>query len=119
MHTTGVATKADVLSVRVKLNEGEMVQTKVDNGLSLSRMLLNQICGLPTDTIVMLKEEVADTDVEEVPTESLERVYSRRPEVASLQLATDIYKKGEDSFIRVFADDCFNGELFEQHAFFL
>lgn len=95
MHTTGVATKADVLSVRVKLNEGEMVQTKVDNGLSLSRMLLNQICGLPTDTIVMLKEEVADTDVEEVPTESLERVYSRRPEVASLQLATDIYKKKE------------------------
>ena len=95
MYTTGVATKADVLSVRVKLNEGEMVQTKVDNGLSLSRMLLNQICGLPTDTIVMLKEEVADTDVEEVPTESLERVYSRRPEVASLQLATDIYKKKE------------------------
>ena len=95
MHTTGVATKADVLSVRVKLNEGEMVQTKVDNGLSLSRMLLNQICGLPTDTIVMLKEEVVDTDVDEVPTESLEQVYSRRPEVASLQLATDIYKKKE------------------------
>ena len=95
MHTTGVATKADVLSVRVKLNEGEMVQTKVDNGLCLSRMLLNQICGLPTDTIVMLKEEVADTDVEEVPTESLEQVYSRRPEVASLQLAADIYKKKE------------------------
>ena len=95
MYTTGVATKADVLSVRVKLNEGEMVQTKVDNGLSLSRMLLNQICGLPTDTIVMLKEEMADTDVEEVPAESLERVYSRRPEVASLQLATDIYKKKE------------------------
>lgn len=90
MYTTGVATKADVLSVRVKLNEGEMVQTKVDNGLSLSRMLLNQICGLPTDTIVMLKEEMADTDVEEVPAESLERVYSRRPEVTSLQLATDI-----------------------------
>ena len=95
MHVTGVATKADVLSVRVKLNEGEMVQTKVDNGLSLSRMLLNQICGLPTDTIVMLKEEVADTDVDEVPMESLEQVYSRRPEVASLQLATDIYKKKE------------------------
>jgi len=77
------------------MHEGEMVQTKVDNGLSLSRMLLNQICGLPTDTIVMLKEEVADTDVDEVPMESLEQVYSRRPEVASLQLATDIYKKKE------------------------
>ena len=56
----------------------------MDNGLSLSRMLLNQICGLPTDTIVMLKEEMADTDVEEVPAESLERVYSRRPQVAKL-----------------------------------
>jgi len=33
--------------------------------------------------------------VEEVPAESLERGYSRRPEVASLQLATDIYKKKE------------------------
>lgn len=97
MHVTGVATKADVLSVRVKLNEGEMVQTKVDDGLSLSRMLLNQICGLPTDTIVQLKEEVtgADTDVEKVPGVSLAQVYSRRPEVASLQLATDIYKKKE------------------------
>lgn len=95
MYTTGVSTKADVLSVRVKLNEGEMVQTKVDNGLSLSRMLLNQICGLPTDTIVQLKEEVVDTDVEEVPGESLEQVYNRRPEVASLQFAADIYKKKE------------------------
>lgn len=95
MYTTGVATKADVLSVRVKLNEGEMVQMKVDNGLSLSRMLLNQICGMPTDTIVTLKEEVVETGVEEVPRETLEQVYSRRPEVASLQLAADIYRKKE------------------------
>ena len=28
MHVTGVATKADVLSVRVKLNEGEMVKRR-------------------------------------------------------------------------------------------
>lgn len=95
MHTTGVATKADVLSVRVKLNEGEMVQTKVDNGLSLSRMLLNQICGLPTDTTVLLKDELADVEEEKVPVISLETVYSLRPEVASLQLVTDIYKKKE------------------------
>lgn len=58
-------------------------------------MLLNQICGLPTDTIVTLKEEMTDTEVEEVPEETLDQVYSRRPEVASLQLAADIYKKKE------------------------
>ena len=36
----GVATQADGLSVKVKLNEAEMAQTKVNNGLALSRMLL-------------------------------------------------------------------------------
>lgn len=95
MLETGVATKADVLSVRVKLNEGEMIRTKVENGLSLSRMLLNQLCGLPTDTLVTLVEEVDDACMEEVGEEDLERVYARRPEVASLQLAVDIYKKKE------------------------
>lgn len=95
MLETGVATKADVLSVRVKLNEGEMIRTKVENGLSLSRMFLNQLCGLPTDTLVTLVEEVDDACMEEVGEEDLERVYARRPEVASLQLAVDIYKKKE------------------------
>ena len=42
----GVATEADGLSVKVKLNEAEMAQTKVENGLALTRMLLAQICGL-------------------------------------------------------------------------
>ena len=41
----GVATEADGLSVKVKLNEAEMAQTKVENGLALTRMLLAQICG--------------------------------------------------------------------------
>ena len=95
MLETGVATKADVLSVRVKLNEGEMMQTKVENGLSLSRMLLNQLCGLPADTLVMLAEEVGDARLDEVKTEEMEQVYARRPEVASLQVAMDIYKKKE------------------------
>lgn len=95
MLETGVATKADVLSVRVKLNEGEMIRTKVENGLSLSRMFLNQLCGLPTDTLVTLVEEVDDACMEEVGEEDLERVYACRPEVASLQLAVDIYKKKE------------------------
>ena len=49
MINEGVATEADGLSVKVKLNEAEMAQTKVDNGLALSRMLLAQICGLPLE----------------------------------------------------------------------
>jgi outer membrane protein TolC len=47
MIDEGVATKSDGLSVEVKVNEAEMTLTKVDDGLVLSRMLLNQLCGLP------------------------------------------------------------------------
>jgi len=39
MIAEGVATKADGLSVRVKVNEAEMTLTKVEDGLSLARML--------------------------------------------------------------------------------
>lgn len=96
MHTTGVATKADVLSVRVKLNEAEMLRTKVENGLSLSRMFLNQVCGLPADSAYQLKEEMIDVAPSfQLGTVTLEDVYKNRPEVASLQLATEIYKKKE------------------------
>lgn len=47
MITEGVATKADGLSVKVKVNEAEMKLTQIDNGLSLSKMVLCQLCGLP------------------------------------------------------------------------
>ena len=41
----GMATKATLLSVDVKLNEANVALTKVNNGLALTRMLLNQVCG--------------------------------------------------------------------------
>lgn len=60
MITEGVATKADGLSVKVKVNEAEMKLTQVDNGLSLSKMVLCQLCGLPLNDEIRL----ADEDVE-------------------------------------------------------
>lgn len=95
MYTTGVATKAELLSVNVKLNEGEMIQMKVENGLSLSRMLLNQICGLPADTICSLREEIIRPEPAPAPEFSMDQVYNNRPEIRGLLLATDIYKKKE------------------------
>lgn len=95
MEETGMATKADVLSVKVKLNQGEMILTKVEDGLSLSRMVLNQICGLPIDTVIPLREEHMDMKIKEVSDVDIQQVFNRRPEVASLTLATDIYKKKE------------------------
>ena len=96
MIAEGVATKADGLSVKVKVNEAEMTMTKVDDGLSLARMLLCQLCGLDLSSPITL----ADEQEENLPLSSiaangidLEQVYSLRPEVRSLELAAEIYKQ--------------------------
>ena len=60
MIAEGVATKADGLSVKVKVNEAEMTLTKVEDGLSLSRMLLCQLCGLDLSSPILLKDEKED-----------------------------------------------------------
>lgn len=96
MYETGVSTRADLLSVKVKLNQAQMTLLKVGDGLNLSRMVLNQICGLPVDTVFMLQEEVLNVlPVAEPVQPDLEQVYNNRPEISSLTLATDIYKKKE------------------------
>lgn len=97
MITEGVATEADGLSVKVKLNEAEMAQTKVDNGLALSRMLLAQVCGLPLDESFAL----ADENIESLPAMSSEvaadvsEAFMNRDELRSLDLASKIYKRKE------------------------
>lgn len=93
----GVATQADGLSVKVKLNEAEMAQTKVNNGLALSRMLLAQLCGLPlTDTLTLADEQLDNFPVEERTTSvDMNLAFMNRNELKSLDLASKIYKKKE------------------------
>lgn len=57
MIAEGVATRSEGLSVSVKVSEAEMALQKVDDGLVLSRMLLCQMIGLPTDEPVVLEDE--------------------------------------------------------------
>ncbi|MDU1904245.1 MAG: TolC family protein [Dysgonomonas sp.] len=97
MEEEGVATKADVLSVKVKENEAEVALTKVDNGLSLSRMLLNQLCGIPIEeTITLTDENSSITGIQQVPVvPSIEEAWQNRPEIKSLELATKIFKGKE------------------------
>lgn len=91
----GVATKADGLSVRVKVNEAEMTLTKVEDGLSLARMLLCQLCGIDLSSPITL----ADENMEDIPLLTtdphfdLSTAYENRPEIRSLELATQIYKQ--------------------------
>ena len=97
MISEGIATQSDGLTVEVALNEAEISLTKVENGLSLSRMLLAQLCGMPIDTIFRLSDE----ELSEVPSlpplsYDINRVYDRRNEIRSLGYLTQIAKEQQN-----------------------
>lgn len=95
MVAEGVATKTDELSVKVKVNEAEMTMTKVENGLSLSKMVLCQLCGIPLDTPITLADEsmenitLPDTYIQG----NVNTALSNREELKSLELASKIYRQ--------------------------
>lgn len=93
MVNEGVATRANQLSVDVKLNEANVDLTKVDNGVTLSRMLLAQLCGLPVNSPMILADEGRDElGATLMPTTiNMDEVYGKRHDVRSLELATRIY----------------------------
>ena len=79
----GMATRSDLLTVDVKLNEAKITLTRVDNGLTLSRMALAQICGLPVSTVMTLADEdSADVASDVAPQPyNIEDVYARRSDL--------------------------------------
>lgn len=93
MIREGVATRSDGLSVSVKVNEAEMMLMKVDDGLTLSRMLLNQLCGIPLNEAVTLAEEETDniSTTNDMPTQQTN--FDNRPELKMLQNTVDMGKQ--------------------------
>ena len=97
----GVATKASGLSVSVKAGEAEMTLTKVDNALTLSRMALCRLCGMPLDTPITLEDEkleelpplqTAATDAQTDTTTA----FAHRPELQMLESALTISRRQVD-----------------------
>ena len=90
LKAQGMVTQADVLSVSVKLNEANVDYLKVQNGLSLARMLLAQLCGLPVTAVFTLEDENLDnfalTDIPETKYDMAD-VWARRNDVQALELA--------------------------------
>ena len=91
----GFAIPSDALTIKVKMNEAEMLYTKATNGLALAKMLLCKECGLPLDSEITLADETLDAiPVPQMsPVISDEEVYAARPEIRSLDLAKKIYDK--------------------------
>lgn len=92
MIVEGFATKADGLSVKVKVNEANVALIQVDNGIEILKMKLCQLCGLPLDTQVVLADEnnenlsiIADSEISEGDS------WENRPELSALGKSIHIY----------------------------
>ncbi len=93
MVNEGFATKADALSVKVKVNEAKMTIVTIDNGIEILKMLMCQLCGLEITSEITLADEsiemptFADTPIDEQDV----NLYNSRPELRSLLTAVNIY----------------------------
>ncbi len=95
----GVATRADGLKVDVAVNNAEMTVTQVEDGVSLAKMYLCQLCGLPLDGSITLADEqnignsitlTAEELAAPTSSASEDSLHSNRPEVRLLENAVDL-----------------------------
>ncbi|MBO7561593.1 MAG: TolC family protein [Bacteroidales bacterium] len=75
----GVATKGDLLNVKVKLNEANLALTRATNGVTLSKMALFRVCGLDLDGDFGL----ADEDITQGQAQELDPAYNRAQAIDS------------------------------------
>ena len=94
MIDEGLATKAEALKVKVKLNEADITLTKAEDGLNLSKMALNQLCGLPLDESFSLVDENLSDDTE-IKLIAVEQALHNRPELKALTQMENMAKSNE------------------------
>lgn len=101
MINEGVATKAEALKVRVKLNEADITMTKAEDGLNLSRMALNQLCGIALDDVYTLADQdlAAETITRLIP---IDQALNNRPEIKQLIQMENIAKSNEKIMVSRF-----------------
>lgn len=96
---SGVATKADGLTVRTKLSEAQLKLSQVQNGLDLSRMLLGNLCGTEeVQTKKLVDEDLINTpslveSKDHDPSPDIDEALERRSEIRSLRIVDSIYAK--------------------------
>lgn len=97
LHANGMATRSDILNVEVKLNEARIAYTKVSNGLSLSKMALQQLVGLPIgEPLTLTDEEAMETPrLEYLPDYNMADVYQRRQDLEALRQSINLMRGKE------------------------
>jgi len=84
-YNEGIITNNDVLKAKVKKNEVELLLQKAENGLVLSRMLLNQIIGFPLDTVITLNDSLSGFSGNDYTTDQITKAFTNRPEIKILE----------------------------------
>jgi len=95
MIEEGVATKSEALKIRVKLNEADITLTKAEDGLNLSRMVLNQLCGMSLDETYTLADEELNSETIIAQLIPIEQALNNRPEIKALTQVENIAKSNE------------------------
>ena len=90
----GLATKSDLLKVATKRGEADVKKLQAENGLTLSRMALAQICGLPLGELFTVDD--SDLETNTLPADRLDAssYVDRRSE---MQLFEEIEKIAKSS----------------------
>ncbi len=103
MVAEGVATKSDQLKVKVKLNEAEVMVTKAENGLQLSKMALNQLCGIDIDTDIRLADTELTKTNDDIPVLiPMEQAFENRSEIQCIEQVLNMAKSGQKMMLSRF-----------------
>lgn len=97
MVAAEVATRGDLMKVRVKLNEAQMSLTKATNGLALAKMLLAQRCGMPLDSEFDVESGFSSSSSLSSTTSmpiDMDAVWSNRKEMRMLRISDSIARSG-------------------------
>ena len=94
MLKAGVATKSDKLRVDVSVNTTEMTISQLESGISVAKMALCELCGLPIKSDIKLVDEGRRGIVTGYHiTAASDTAYYARPELGMLQNTIDMSKQ--------------------------
>lgn len=94
LYNEGIIIKNDLLKVSVKTNEAKLNLLKAKNGLTLSRMALCQVTGLPLNSDLVLTDSLS-TSIFAIPEMAYtDSALNMRSELEALNQAVNIAKSG-------------------------
>lgn len=94
MLKEGVATRADKLRVDVSVNTTEMTISQLESAISVAKMALCELCGLPIKSDISLVDEGQQGIVTKYNiTDAPDTTYYGRPELSMLQNTIDLSKQ--------------------------